>query len=369
MTRIAFVVADIAGKMIPAHQQVIQPIYDILSQQGLDCKWAHYYTPWGTPWTGEDVATIDYFVTCEPGMTRDEYIPKTFFHTHGLHPIEYAYVTARAPYGNFMPWLGYLSPGSYWIKGISDELKAGGHFPLTGWAKMDAAFAPGARERAISEHKLGDLPYSKTVLYAPCGYWDWASSYDASIKTILNIFEGLAYNLIIKTGAYGMDFKEYETTQTYLSQAPKNIRGLHYDSALTPLYTLADMVITDGSSVAWEAIGLDKPTIQLTNMTDSWTATVPALRECERCFYGNALTEGRPYDEIRAGYKHHPDCRFCGGVEKCDLKELREVIVRNMENPNEHAELRRKWANSVNSPCDGHAGERCATEIRRIAGI
>lgn len=373
MTAVGFVAADIEGRIIPAHNSVLQPIFDLLSRSGFDCKWGQYSEPWGTI-SGVDRNSVSCWVTCEPGMPSNQFIDRTFFHPHGLHPTESAYVMARAPNEEYRPWLGYLSPGSYWSGYINstytergDALHAG-RLPVTGWAKMDAAFEPNVKEKTIQAHGL-DLPYSKTVLYAPTGNWDWASSFDKSIKTILTIFEGLAYNLIVKTGNYAMSFQEYGTLLDYLTKGPKHIRGIHYDANVVPLYTLADAVITDGSSVAWEAIALDKPTIQLNNMIDAVTSLVPGILDCENCPYGAYDPNSKPPLEIRALFKQYPKCRFCGGVEKTGLEGLRETIIRNVENPNEHADIRHEWAKKVNSPCDGHVAERCVAEIRRIAGI
>lgn len=369
MTIIGFVCADIAGKLMDAHRLAIQPIYDALQRQGLDCKWAQYSEPWGQI-PGVDRGSVSCWVTCEPGMTSDDYIKRTFFHPHGLHPVEGAYVTARAPYGEYRPWMGYLSPGPYWVRGISPEKLdlASGAYPVTGWAKMDSAFVPGAREKAIQQHNLSGLPYAKTVLYAPSGNWHWATSFDKSIEHILTMFQGLAYNLIVKAGDYAMSFANYGLAQSRIS-GMNNVRMVHYDADVVPLYVLADAVITDGSSVAWEAIGLDKPTIQLNNMLDPATALVPAIFDCERCPRNAYDPNLRGHDETRAMFKQYSACRACGGVIKSGLPELRDTVINAVEHPEECAEDRRSWARLVNSPVDGHAAERCAEAIRRIAGI
>lgn len=332
-----------------AHRLVVQPIHDILKAEGHNCFWGQYFAPWGHV-PGLDPSQVAFYVTADVGMTYEQK-RLAFFSPHGLHPSERGHVDSY--------WRGFMAPGEWWISHVGEGQRSSGKYPVTGWPKFDVLFKLGAREKAVEEHGLGGLPYHRTVLYAPSGNWHWASSFDATIRHIVALFGGLAYNLIVKTGNYAQSFQEYAWLQE--SAKPGNVRVVDSEADVTPLYLLSDVVVTDGSSVAWEAIGLDKPTIQLTNMLDPASACCPGLSDCQACLVG-----GRGVGEK---YKSYPECKACGGTIKTDLPGLRDTIMDAVENPGLYAVERRRWAKMVNDRVDGHAAERCVEAIRKLAGI
>lgn len=351
MTIVVFVVATgEGGGPINAHRLVIQPIHDLMKSQGYDCRWGRWIDPWGVV-EGLDMNTVSCYVTGDTGIRLPEKTAKAFFHPHGLHPMERGYAHEF--------WYGYLAPGEFWVKSNVNHPK----MPVCGWAKMDVLFKGSVREEAIVKHGLGGLPNSKTVLYAPSGNWDWASSFDASIMHIIKLFETLPYNLIVKTGDYDQSFMKWSEFSQYFTGAPPHMKRISSSEDLTPLYSLADVVITDGSSVAWEFIALDKPVIQLNNMLDPMSALVPELGCCQTCNPVSGYFKG---DDR---FRQHDICKTCGGVIKCSLQDLKDTVVKAIENPNEYADERRKWAKLVNHPFDGHSTERCVDAIKRIAGI
>lgn len=360
MTTIVFVCADIAGVLMNSHKLVVQPIFDLMRSQGYDCRWGKYSIPWGEV-NGLNRGDVTCYVTPDTGIPTPELRAKTFFHPHGLHPIEKGIMSEL--------WYGCLAPGPWWIWGIGSKKPCmpENKYAVTGWAKMDVLFKPGIREQTIAKYGLGDLPHQRTVLYAPAGNWDWSTSFDASALHILHMFEGLPYNLLVKTGDYCESFHEWGSFMNYISNAPKHIRHIPYMEDLSPLYLLSDVVITDGTSVMWEAIGLDKPTIQLNNMSDPGSSLAPGISDCEYCH----LEDLSPHGEAMRGAmkKTFPECRVCGGTIKTSLNELRDTVVKAMDSPDEYVAERRKWASIVNSPLDGHAAERCVQAIKRMAGI
>jgi len=362
---IVFITAEIEGWKIYSHQLAILPIYDLLKQEGFDCRWGIWWGTWGRC-PGIKDEDIDFFVTGDEGV-RGKELNRIFFHPHGLHHSE----DSRA----FPEWKGYLSPGSYWL-GRRDALKNAKFFPadpwwtprpdnmpITGWVKMDALFKK-TREQVISEYGL-NLPYDKTVLYAPTGDWHWASSFDKSIEHILNLFSRLPYNLIIKTSVRSESFRKWRYFNDFFNNPHPNhmqrIKEAHKKD-VTPLYLVSDLVITDGSSIAWEFIGTDKPLIQLNNMLDPSSALVPGYGTCYYCAINNKPAEMKKYFS-------YDECKVCGGTIKCSLEELEQTIIEGIENPNLYANERRVWANLVNKYVDGHCAERCVKEIKRIAGI
>lgn len=358
MTNIVFVCADIGGKLIDSHRLVIQPIFDLMKSQGYDCRWGRWIDPWGEV-GGLDRNAVSCYVTGDTGIRLAENTAKTFFHPHGIHPREQGFIH------NF--WYSCLVAGEWWTWEKPSCIWDSKHNRMpedkcvvTGWAKLDVLSKPNIREETITKYNLGGLSHNKTVLYAPTGNWDWASSFELSAMPIIRMFENLPYNLLVKTGVYSNSFKNWGEFSSYFRNAPNHIRLITEDYDLTPLYALADAVITDGSSVVWEAVGLDKPTIQLNNMPDPKSALVPAGGDCQYCPTANS--RGNKYNT-------YLECRVCGGAIKCSLAELRDFAVKAVENPNEYADERRKWGKLVCSPVDGHATERCVEAIKRIARI
>lgn len=375
---IVFVTADIEGTKILSHQLPIIPIYNILVQQGYDCRWGQWRNPWGTK-SGLNDNEIDCFVTGDVGIPGDErnLRARTFYHTHGLHPCERGYVSDTL-------WYGYLAPGKWWYNILNEkgDIIHQSHnpekIPLTGWAKMDVLFKK-TKEEIISEYKL-NLPYEKTVLYAPTGNWDYATSFDKSIEHVLNLFEKSSYNLIIKNGVYSGSFVKWDYFIQYMKNAPSHMNTIFAPQKqttsveakmpdITPLYKVSDILITDGSSVAWEFIGTDKPTIQLTNMIDPSTALCegPCSRYCQV-----ENEKGLRYESVYGSSKivnDYEECKACGGVIKSNLENLEKTMVDTIENPNRYAKTRRKWAKMINEYVDGKCAQRCVDAIKRIAEI
>lgn len=376
---IVFVTADVEGTPINSHKLPIKPIYDILIQQGYNCKWGQWRNPWGTG-SGIPSDEIDCYVTGDVGIPSDErnLRSKTFFHTHGLHPVEKGYVSGTL-------WYAYLAPGKWWYNVANRHGKLihqdfdPERIPVTGWAKMDVLFKK-TKEEIISEYNL-KLPHEKTVLYAPTGNWDYATSFDKSIEHILNLFSRLPYNLIIKNAVYSSSFKKWEYFMGKMKNPPANITTImapHKQTTaveaampdITPLYKIADVLITDGSSVAWEFIGVDKPSIQLTNMTDPASSLAPMVcnRYCDIENTRGGLRYNSAYGESTIA-NDYPECRSCGGIIKTSLEELENTTIEAIENPSLYAKERRAWAKIMNEYVDGKCAQRCVDAIKRIAGI
>jgi len=371
---IMFITADIEGTQQLSHKLPILPIYDILKKQGYDVIWG-YWNPWGVPFLREDKdKEIDYYVTGDKGIPGDETGPvsKTFVHPHGLHKLEYGMIGHS--------FCGSLVPGELWYSKCDEkanifkantDMGALSRLPVTGWAKLDALFKT-TKEETIVEYGL-NLPYDKTVLYAPAGNWDYATSFDKSIEHIISLFSRLPYNLIIKNGLYSASFEKWSWFKNVAIPPHINkIQGAPLSNAnidITPLYNVADVLLTDGSSVAWEFIGTDKPTVQLNNMPDPLTSLMRG--PCNiYCTVEN--DKGLRYSsEYGAStiVNDHPECRGCGGSIITSLEDLEKTIIETVENPNLYRDKRRKWSRLYNKYVDGKCAQRCVDAIKRIAGI
>ena len=369
---IMFITADIEGTHQLSHKLPILPIHDILIKQGYDVIWGTW-NPWGVPFQREDKdKEIDFYVTADIGIPGDErdLRAKTFFHTHGLHRLERGHMKSNL-------WKGCLMPGEYWFNRMNEraevihELVYQPIYPVTGWAKLDALFK-NTKEETIAEYGL-NLPYDKTVLYAPAGNWDYASSFDKSIEHIIELFSRLPYNLIIKNGLYSASFEKWKWFQQESVPPHINkIQGAPLNNAnidITPLYNVADVLLTDGSSVAWEFIGTDKPTVQLNNMPDPLTSLMrgPCNMYCT-VENDKGLRYSSDYG-VSTIVKEHSECRGCGGSIITSLKDLEKTIIETVDNPNLYRDKRRKWSSLYNKYVDGKCAQRCVDAIKRIAGI
>lgn len=369
---IMFITADIGGIHQLSHKLPILPIHDILKKQGYDVIWGTW-NPWGVPFKQEDKEkTIDFYVTGDTGIPGGErkLQTKTFFHTHGLHKIEKGHMPHKE-------WYGCLMPGEYWYNTYNDRAEISYRreelttFPLTGWAKLDVLFK-NTKDETIAEYGL-NLPYEKTVLYAPAGNWNYSTSFDKSIEHIIKLFSKLPYNLIIKNGLYSSSFKKWgwykkEAVPPHINK----VQGAPLSSAnidITPLYNVADAMITDGTSVAWEFIGTDKPVVQLTNMKDPIISLMegPCKHRCSI-----EKEKGYRYKNVTGGsviINDHDECRACGGAIKTTLEDLERTIIEAIENPELYQVERRKWSILYNKYVDGKCAQRCVDAIKRIAEI
>ena len=371
---IMFITADIEGTHQLSHKLPILPIHDILKKDGYDVIWGSW-NPWGVPFAQADKdKEIDFYVTGDQGIPGDNagLITKTFYHSHGLHKLEWG-TTSNV-------FLGYLAPGEIWYsatneraENLSTSPRAGdlSNIPITGWAKLDALFK-NTKEETIAQYGL-HLPYDKTVLYAPAGNWDYATSFDISIKHIIELFSRLPYNLIIKNGLYSSSFANWNWYKNVAVPLHINkIQGAPLSSAnidITPLYNVADAMITDGTSVAWEFIGTDKPVVQLNNMIDpnSSLMTGPRQRYCQ-VENDKGLRYKNEYGKSIIAH-NHDECRVCGGCVKSSLEDLETEIIDAIENPNRYKTERRKWSRLYNRYVDGKCAQRCVDAIKRLGEI
>lgn len=369
MTLVAFVVATgEGGAPLSAHKLVVQPIFDLMASKGYECKWAVWSGRWGFV-PGDNMDRVACFVTPDEGIPTAPLQARTFFHPHGLHPLEQTYCGPG--------YKGYLSPGEYWLTCLGPEHRALPKFPVTGWAKLDKLTNPNIKNETIARLGL-NLPNAKTILYAPCGNWDWASSFNKSAMHVINMCESLGVNLIIKVGDYARSFQKWGEVQNYLGHAPRHIQGVNPDEDLTPLFSVADLMISDGSSAAYEFIGLGKPAIQLTNMTHAFNAVCPGLMLTKDGYvrWGYSSTCGEMSIKAKPNTVEQetiladdPTCKYCGGTVKSGLVGLKDTVIRLLDDPNDHADERNRWGRFINAYVDGHCAERCVAEIQKLAGI
>lgn len=305
--------------LVPHGASTIRPVFNELRRQGIQCKWVSKLIDNGVNYL---------YISSEIGFPKER-INQTIFIPHGI--------------GYEFPNLGHLKFKKLLLSGLHD-LKLFENKPfrkdqleLIGYPKSDILFSPG-KELIMASTKNRfylDFPYEKTILYAP----GWVappflpskSSFDKSILFIIAMSQDLKMNLIIKAHPHVQksSSEEIYLKAQQLSKKIKNIFWIDKDvEDITPLYLFSDVLVSDHSSVLYEFMPTDKPSIQLTN--------IPSKK---------LLFEG---------------------TIKSSLENLPNTIIRIIDNPSEYlCEQRKQVKKRIFNP-DGHASERAVAIIKKL---
>jgi len=304
----------------PHSISTIRPVFNELRKQGINCKWVSKPTHDG----------INYlYISSE--LVFGDIVNQTVFLPHGI--------------GYEFPKPFHLRYKTLLLSGLNDiNLFAKKPFrrdqlKLIGYPKSDILFSPD-KDLIIEKTKNRfclDLPYKKTILYAPSFNFFSSSpldsSFDKSIFSIITMAQKLEMNLIIKTHPqiHINSNKEIYFKAQQLSKKIKNVFWIDKDvEDITPLYLFSDVLVSDASSVLNEFMLTDKPSIQLTN--------IPSKK---------LLYEG---------------------TTKSSLENLPNTIIKVIENPPEYLyEQRKQIRRRVFKP-DGHASERAVEIIKKLIG-
>src|SRR5690554_660718 len=195
-------------------------------------------------------------------------------------------------------------------------------FKIVGYPKIDRLF-DGSIDKKAFETKLGLDPGKKTILYAPT----WGSK--SSLPYLAEELAGLGekYNLLLK-----LHDKSTARWQKIIEKQ-KNIYLLK-DPDIVPYYLLADMLISDYSSVIFEFSVLDRPIV---------------LFDIDHVKHA---TKSIGYNWRDIGIR----------VKSC--RELPAAVRRSFDNPEEFKEKRQEYARRLFKYRDGSAAQRAAAEIR-----
>ena len=168
------------------------------------------------------------------------------------------------------PWHKFdigLLPGKTW----SDRWKKSAFDPYShpriavcevGSPKADEIFSNKSLfQERIDELKRGlNLPFDKTVLYAP------TFETDNKQKDLMDLLRGTQTNLLIKHWIYPEDAEHYPDFWNNVKDAHNSILStdifikiLPPDLSIMTCLGLSDILVTDESSVAYEALLLDRP--------------------------------------------------------------------------------------------------------------
>ena len=230
--------------------------------------------------------------------------------------------------------------GRYHAERFRDQglIREGGSSCLvTGFAKTDALLAAGSLRDAYLT-QLGMDPSRPTILFAPTG-GKYNALEDGGLERIQAIKAEGCWNLLLKPH----DHPKRPIDRAALEALESSDFRLVRDIDVIPLLKVADLLITDASSVAMEYTLLDRPIV---------FADVPRL-------FKNVRKRGAPLDLKTHGRNIGPIAEGPG--------QLVEAIRSSLANPEEFHRQRRSVATDVFYR-PGGAAQRVADVILHAAG-
>lgn len=209
----------------------------------------------------------------------------------------------------------------------------------TGYAKLDPLMDSSNTMPPIDSYGLD--PTKKTILYAP-------TFYPSSIECIPKSFpkEFSDYNIIVKPHYFSLANKKYRKQKARLESwsAFKNVYLAGIDDVnILPFMAVSDVLVSDASSTLFEFAALDKPVV--------W---------CD--FY-----------KLRFGYRGIFSFRFKERMDE-DLYRYADIAVHaekysdlklsvnsQIKRPEEKADIRAGYTNTLVGLVDGHVSNRIAS--------
>jgi hypothetical protein len=178
-------------------------------------------------------------------------------------------------------------PGSQTKKGVYE----------TGWPKSDRLFDIEFKDNVKALRKKLKLNYKNTILYAP--------SFETDNKEIdvCNSLKNLKVNLLIKHWLTKKDYKDNLDLKKNIQKANKyainntsNTTIIDPNLSIIDALAISDILITDESSVLYEALLLDIPTLSVSDwLMRTNNSSVPRLirpsKDCYKAVKLNQLNE------------------------------------------------------------------------------
>lgn len=207
-----------------------------------------------------------------------------------------------------------------------------------GFSKLDDVFQYSSSDKEAMLMKMGLDPQKQTLLYAPTFY---PSSIENMSVNFPKDFEN--YNVIIKPHYFSYLREKYKTQRKIFKKwgAFPNVYFAGFeDYNIAPFYALADLLISDESSVVFEFAALDKPVICNRFIYLRWTYRLFGRYKFNKRME-NSMNQFRDIGENVWNYK-----------------ELKAVVESELQNPEKKQEKRREYTKEIIGPVDGKVSSR-----------
>jgi CDP-glycerol glycerophosphotransferase (TagB/SpsB family) len=214
-----------------------------------------------------------------------------------------------------------------------------------GFSKLDDVFAYSSDEKESLYDKYQLDRKKPTLLYAPTFY---PSSLEKMSDRFPKDFE--EYNIIVKPHYYTYLRKKYKAQRNKLNKWAKfsNVYFAKFeDYNIVPFYAIADLLISDESSVVFEFAALNKPVI------------------CNR------------FLKLRLSYRLFGKYKFNKRMETAmnqfrdigenvwKYKNLLKVVKQELQHPNNHQKRRAECTHEIIGPVDGKVSIRMVDLLER----
>jgi hypothetical protein len=209
---------------------------------------------------------------------------------------------------------------------------------------------------------LGITASRPVVLYVPT----WGAL--SSITSVVGMLPKLSssYELIVK--AHHMTAVYDSKTLEPLKDLP--LRVVDDRTPLSLLLAAADVVVSDGSGAALDAVSAKKPLVVLDTVGESnqdFFIETAFYGEREGVLAGTSTSAQSPEQRIKYGEtKLAPVVDLTRGE---GAGRLERAIEEALAQPNRYAVAREKFLAAHTTPIDGKAGERVAAEISSLATL
>ncbi|MCB2212046.1 glycosyltransferase [bacterium] len=226
-------------------------------------------------------------------------------------------------------------PGPYHRQRIAEGGRVFVPVVATGFPKLDKLFDPEgpSREELLRRYKVD--PSKRVVLFAP--------TFNMALSSIpilwMRVAELVDDDTVLMIKLHSSSLPEFKASYKELSEAVPNIIYSD-DPDITNLLRVADVMVTDVSSVMMEFMALDKPVVLFDNP--------------------NQYTY-RHYDPRDIEYAWRDV-----GIRASTLDEVKAAIRRSFANPGEFHEQRQRYGEQILADRQGGAAANVVTAIRNL---
>ena len=226
---------------------------------------------------------------------------------------------------------------------------------IVGYPKFDDWFGRKIDNNKVGEIKSKLIQDKKTVLYLPTH--SGLSSLSKFAAGVSELTEKL--NVLVK-----FHHLNRLTETEAVKEIEKKDGILAFDSKddIQPLLFVADSVISDSSSAAFEAVLTDKPLVVLDTTAGSLASHVSG-EEFNGLWYSGGLTYAKSIDELIK----HDDAFRVGEVAKTP-DEIYKAVDSSLRSKTDFISNRKRLREELFAYNDGRCGDRAASIIRGLLG-